>query len=414
MDYGEPLKRAIGIIAIAAFAQDPSETLERARVKMLSEVPSRPRYSCIETIARKYFSREVPSIPLPSCERLSADRKKGRTKFRLDATDRLRVEVAVTEGREIYSWTRPGSFSHSVEEILQFGPIGTGAFAVHLIDIFSNPSVRFRVLPEGDKILEYGFRVPIEASRLFVRAGGEWRPTGYNGSFTIDPTSMEMRRFKMESDELPSYTSLCEVSTENEYQGEKTLGLLLPSVSRSHDILRDSTETEQVTTFSDCHEAAASSSEGEPAADLALPEQTFELALSTPIDTASAAAGDMISAQLTEPIWQPKSLKVLVPGGSTVTGRIVHMEHRFYPENYFVVSMAFDRLQVDGMLFKIRVKSDGKTRGHTRYEPNSAGANPEWPMGTFTFPAKTSQYVIPAGFLSKWRNDCVRISQIVR
>jgi hypothetical protein len=371
---------------------------------MLSEVPSRPRYSCIETIDRKYFSRERPPIPLPSCERLSADRKTGRPKLRLDATDRLRVEVAVTQGREIYSWTRPGSFSYSVEEILQFGPIGTGAFAVHLIDLFSNPSVRFRVLPEGDKILKYGFRVPIEASRLFVRAGGEWRPTGYNGTFTIDPNSMEMRRFKMESDELPSDTSLCEVSTENEYQGEKTLGLLLPSVSRSHDILRDSTETEEVTTFSDCHEAAASSAEREPAADLALPEQTFELALSTPIDTASAAAGDIISAQLTEPIWKPKSLKVLVPGGATVTGRIVHLEHRFYPEDYFVVSMAFDRLHVDGMVFKIRTKSDRKRRipGGIRIEPDSLG-NPEWPMGTFTFPAMTSQYVIPAGFLSKWR-----------
>ena len=210
----------------------------------------------------------------------------------------------------------------------------------------------------------------------------------------------------MESDELPSDTSLCEVSIENEYQGEKTLGLLLPSVSRSHDILRDSTQTEQVTTFSDCHEAAVSSAEREAAADLALPEQIFELALSTPIDTASAAAGDIISAKLTEPIWQPKSLKVLVPGGSTVTGRIVHMEHRFYPENYFVVSMAFDRLQVDGMLFKIRIKSDGKTRKPGRtiwYEPNSAATNPEWPMGSFSFPTKKSQYVIPAGFLSKWR-----------
>jgi hypothetical protein len=406
MDHGQPLKRAIGFLAIAAFAQDPSEMLERARGKILSEVPSGPRYSCVETIDRKYFSREVPPIPLSSCERLSADRKKGRTRLRLDATDRLRVEVAVTEGREIYSWTRPGSFSYSVEEILQFGPIGTGAFAVHLIDIFSNPSVRFRVLPEGDKIPEYGFRVPIEASRLFVRAGGEWRPTGYSGSFTIDPNSLEVRRFKMESNELPSDTSLCEVSTENEYQGEKTLGLLLPSVSRSHDILRDSSETEEVTTFSDCHEATASSAEREPAPDLAPPEQSFELALSTPIDMASAAAGDIISAQLTEPIWQPKSLKVLVPRGSTVTGRIVHMEHRYYPENYFVVSMAFDRLQIDGMLFKLRVKSDGKIRTPGRtiwYEPNSAGANPEWPMGSFSFPTKKSRNVIPVGFLSKWR-----------
>ena len=146
MDYGESVKRAIGLIAIAAFAQDPFETLQRARDKMLAEIPTRPRYTCVETIDRSYFSRRSLLASPPSCERLSADRKAGRAKLRLDATDRLRVEVAVTQGTEIYSWTRPGSFSYSLEQILQFGPTGTGAFAAHLIDIFSNPSVRFQAL----------------------------------------------------------------------------------------------------------------------------------------------------------------------------------------------------------------------------------------------------------------------------
>jgi len=384
------VKRAIGLIAIAAFAQDPLETLQRARDKMLSEIPT--RYTCVETIDRSYFSRRSLLSSPPSCERLSADHKAGRTKLRLDATDRLRVEVAVTQGNEIYSWTRPASFSYSLEQVLQFGPTGTGAFAAHLIDIFSNPSVRFRTLEEGGENLEYAFRVPIEASHLLIKAGAQWRPSGYSGSFTIDPRSLEMRRFTMESDELPPETSLCEVSTTSEYQEEKTLGLLLPSVSRSHDILRDGTETDFVTTFSDCREAQPLPSARETAQDLALPEETFELALLTPIDPATAAAGDAISARLTEPILGPKSSEVLAPAGSTVTGRIVQMEHRRFPRGYFVVSMAFDRVQAGGKFFKLRIKSNG----------NRAATNPEWPMGTFFFPAKNSRYVIPAGFRSKW------------
>ena len=49
----------------------------------------------------------------------------------------------------------------------------------------------------------------------------------------------------MESEELPPQTKMCEVSTTNEFQGENTLGLLLPTVSRSHDIMRDTTETDR-------------------------------------------------------------------------------------------------------------------------------------------------------------------------
>ena len=217
MDYGESVKRAIGLIAMTALAQDPSAMLQKARDKMLAEIPNHPRIRCVETIDRSYFSRRSLLGSPASCERLSADRKQGRAKLRLDATDRLRVEVAVMQGTEIYSWTRPASFSSSVEQILQFGPTGTGAFAAHLLDIFSNLSVRFRTLEDSGGNLEYAFRVPIEASHFLIKAGTQWLPAGYSGSFAIEPRSLEIQRFAMESDELPPTTSLCEVSTTNEY-----------------------------------------------------------------------------------------------------------------------------------------------------------------------------------------------------
>jgi len=75
-----------------------------------------------------------------------------------------------------------------------------------------------------------------------------------------------------------------------------------------------------------------------------------------------------------------------------VTGRIVRMEHRLRPRNTFVVSLAFDKVEVEGKYFRLRIKSEG----------NRAATIPEWPMGAFSFPAGNSRYVIPAGFKSKW------------
>jgi len=125
-----------------AFAQDASRTLEQARDKILSQVTHLPKLVCVETIDRSYFSRPNPPDPPPSCEQIAIDRKKGRNRPKLDYTDRVRVAVTFTRDREIFSWTGSAPISYSVEDILNPGPIGTGAFAAHLIDIFGNPSVR--------------------------------------------------------------------------------------------------------------------------------------------------------------------------------------------------------------------------------------------------------------------------------
>src|SRR5580658_7132717 len=95
--------------------------------------------------------------------------------------------------------------------MLHPGPIGTGAFAGYLLHIFSGPSVRFRLLEERPDTVEYGFRVPVEASHYVVGAGAEWLATGYSGSVQIVPDSDSIGRFTMETNELPPPTSGCEI-----------------------------------------------------------------------------------------------------------------------------------------------------------------------------------------------------------
>jgi hypothetical protein len=162
--------------------------------------------------------------------------------------------------------------------------------------------------------------------------------------------------------------------------------------------MRDTTETDRVTTLSNCRESAASASRREPDAALVLPERIpFELALATPIHTVSAAAGDVISALLTRPLLGPSG-KVLAPIGATATGRIVRMEHHLGTRNNFLVSMAFDTLQVAGVELRLYARSDGKGEAMLRRQGHE-----DWPMGTFLFRGSNPRYVIPAGYKSEWR-----------
>jgi hypothetical protein len=134
-----------------------------------------------------------------------------------------------------------------------------GVLGAHLQTTFANPLVSFRLLDQNGGNLEFGFRVPVEASNYMIRVGTQWHEMGYDGSLTIDPASLKVNRLKIETDELQKETSICESSTTLEYPtgGE---GVLLPSTARTRDLDRDTGETEWVTRLSGCHEA----SEGVP------------------------------------------------------------------------------------------------------------------------------------------------------
>jgi hypothetical protein len=405
MGHGGPMKRAIWLLALGAFAQDPIDTLEKARDKILAAAPKLPKFVCTETIERSYYSRKNPPEDRLSCERILADGKKGTQKLKLDATDRLRVRVNEAQGREIYSWTGTAPYEHGVEDILQSGPIGSGVLAVHLLDIFSNPSVRFRLIGERLDTIEYGFRVPLEASRLVVGAHTEWLPTGYGGFIHIDKDSLGVRRFTFETDELPPETSMCEESTTLEFPSPPAPGSdwFVPSKSRSHDFMRDTTETDRVATLSDCHEAS-----GDPAPPTARtaapvpPNLKVSLVFNAPIDTDVAAAGDPISATVDEPVMA--GLRIVLHRGATATGRIVRMRRQWDPP-LFLISVAFETLEDNGASSPFYAKlihpAPATEKVVYRTMVLTGHGFKDWPQGQFGFPPR-AHLVIPAPFKSIW------------
>jgi Tfp pilus assembly protein PilP len=102
------------LLMIAALLQgqtnpDAAEVLTRARARISSTMKRLPKYACIQTIDRSYFS-QTSSYSRPTgeqnapCDQMSADKRKGNKPLELVATDRLRLDVAQGEGREIHSW----------------------------------------------------------------------------------------------------------------------------------------------------------------------------------------------------------------------------------------------------------------------------------------------------------------------
>jgi hypothetical protein len=389
-----------------AAAQDASRALEEARDKILSQVTHLPKYVCVETIDRSYFSRPNPPDPPPSCEQLAIDRKKGRNRPKLDYTDRVRVAVTFMRDREIFSWTGSEPASYSVEDILNPGPIGTGAFAAHLIDVFSNPSVRFRLLGEAPEMVEYGFQVPVEASHYSVGAGAEWLATGYSGSFRIERETQTIGRFTVETDELPRQTSLCEISSTLEF-GAATGGLT-PGKSTTHDVLRDTSETDSVTTISDCREMPATSPPPKLRADAPLqPGIVLSLVFNAPIDSGVAAAGDVISATVIEAYSaETKAVEISHLKDATVSGRIVRVEHwmgRLGEPAYFVISVAFDTLQVNGVVSPFYAKCFGRPKGVSRPITRGIAGHGvrDW-SGSFMFTTRAPHFVVEMPFYTKW------------
>jgi hypothetical protein len=391
-------------LAQAGFAAEPNEILHQALAKLQATLQNFPKYMCIETVERQYFG--------PAAKQ--------------ELVDRLRLEVTVAGGREIYSWPGATRFdSRDVADIIRQGPIATGSFATHLLAVFDSPGVEFRFLTQqssgGQTLLNYRFHIPREASRYHVRAGAAWQPVGYDGTFWLDADSLELQRLTFQSDERPPGTSITALDGDLQYRRVSTAGfdILLPRESQLRIAFASARQTNNITTFSDCRVYQAESAlvfEGDapvdqrPARVLRVPMGLpvglpVTLALTAPIDSQFAAAGDQVSARVVHAVHKPGSGEVLIPEGTTVLGRLTRVEHHLLPTAYFLVAISFNRLQFEGGLapFAAHAEQNESLARELGVSPAGQGGGfGFWDVGTFLFPSSRSRLVIPAGFASKW------------
>jgi hypothetical protein len=341
----------------------------RLRDEVLAHGARIPNYTCVETIQRDRYE-PTTGRSNQSCDTLLARRKQFNfpLRIRLETTDRLRLDVALTTDREIYSWAGAARFEEGeIDELVPTGAMGTGPFAAHILALFQSQDPKF--VFEGDTtlarrtVLEYSFVVPREESHYRVKAGKEWVVTGYTGTLLIDPKTADLVKLTVRTDELPPASGDCETESALEY-GTVQLGgddYLLPKLTHQKFIGRDGSESENTITFASCREYHAESqlkfggrvetteaSRGSTPSALDLPPGLpVTLEVTAAIDGTQAAAGDRIEGRLAKPIRDAHQ-KTLVPEGTKVQGRLTRVEMRHSTPPEFTIALRWESLEING------------------------------------------------------------------
>src|SRR5262249_13706419 len=106
---------ALALVTIAAAAaaedEDPVEILMRLRDQVMTHAGRIPNHTCVETIRRERYQSGSSALQR-SCDSILSFRRMNNFDSTLKwlSTDRLRLDVAFTGEREIYSWAGASKF----------------------------------------------------------------------------------------------------------------------------------------------------------------------------------------------------------------------------------------------------------------------------------------------------------------
>jgi hypothetical protein len=416
---------------------DPSELLLRVRETVLHTVDRLPRYMCTQTVDRSQYEPDR-TVFVKDCEDLERSRDTSWKLLRT-TTDRLRLDVGVAARREIYSWVGENQFGNrSLFEIVTEGSMSTGYFKGFLELVFRSDNADFSYAGEttegGRKLMEYRYRVPLEASHYVFRSDGRAVTTAYEGIVLADPETAEPVRLTVRTSHLPSETGVCEATTTMNYSRFRLNGsdFLLPSETRLHINELNGVEMENRTVYSRCHEFLGESTlkfeappdapaqkATAPRAETAIPAGLrFSLALAEDIHVATAAAGEMVKAVLTTDL-RDQAKKVVVRKRTPVLCRILRIRRRYYgkalgtlvPVHRVELLLRLENFALPGGYRPVFAKLDtgfpdasGRRRGTLRNRPvelgplNAIGQN-QW---FARFGGVGDDYVIMSGLASDW------------
>ena len=421
-------------MAVALAAQAPTDApgrLARAR-EILSERNQRlPDYTCLQTVDRRYFRPRHKRDQAAPCD---PGRPRNPNSLALESTDRLRLDLKVSQGEEIGSWPGSQFAPRSIFDLAGGGAYGTGMLGALISDTFVKGGATYRYSGEqtsaGTHLSAYRYQVPATSSHYQVKTGSGWAPAAFGGTFWIDSDSAQLKRLTAQSQGLPPGSGACEVSTDVDYQQVRagTGAFLLPQQSSMHIVMQDGNQTEFTAVYSGCREYRGeatirfdeSPAEG-PAIAAAAPAApipvglSLSLVLAEPIDTDTAAAGDLVKAKVRQPVRAVKSKTVLVPAGAAVEVRILQMQHWLSDTPRFVIALLPEKVEVAGVWRPVYAKAVrqqslevGDVQHGTMVSRSGenvvilppVGQSPQ--ISAFQFPTDKNRYLVAAGYATDW------------
>ncbi len=343
---------------------EASELFHKVRTKVLEEVSHVPRYTCVQTINRSQYRPQYGTRPA-NCRDIIAARKQLASLGYLVSRDRVRLDVAIMDGAETFSWAGARRFETShVDELVTSGTTGSGEFVSFLISIFG---------PDNNAISRlrptvFAYNIPAEKSHYRYRTTGPERTAGYYGTFTVDASTAELKRLTVETDDFPPEESACSVKDTMDYHHVKIGNgeFLLPEVATMDVLYNSGVESVNQTRYSDCREyagettihfedetAPAPSDAPPPTRKVAEPPRAlpsglhFRIGLTSPIHSETAAAGDAITGVVLRDV-KDRKLGVVARKDDVVHGRILQIEQRMFPLPHWTLAIRFDGLDHGG------------------------------------------------------------------
>jgi len=427
----------LGITGVVlGFIEDsPAQVLfTSVRQRILDNIARVPRYTCVETINRDMHRPWSASRPA-KCSDIIAAHSKLNTPRTLTWHDRLRLDVAVGNNSEMFSWAGASSFeTGAMDELASNGATGSGAFSSFLASIFGNDADQFRYMGEHDtpfgRLATFDYAVPQARSHYNTRMGdGQDHIIGYHGSFYVIPATGTIRRLEVIADQFPGGEA-CRVVDTMDYKTVKIGSgeFILPEVSTMDVLYSTGDEARNETTFSGCREYVGESTirfddpddpndKASPAAAAraalkALPPKThIRVKIDPPINSESAAAGDPITGVVEHEVKEKG--QVIVRTTDRLHGRLLRLEQQMVPTPKWTVSIRFDSIERDGVIEPVHFKptDDGdRTPTPMGYGGRRGSISPQQPpvtikrpdgAGVFTM-AVTGNLVLDQKFHSEW------------
>ena len=124
-----------------------------------------PNYTCVQTVERRYFKPKRKRAAQSACDQDNSPRPED---LALQATDRLRLDLKVSQGDEIGTWAGSQFDSRSIFELVGGGPYGTGMLGALISDTFIEGGALYHYTGEentnGTRLSAYSYQVPAAAS----------------------------------------------------------------------------------------------------------------------------------------------------------------------------------------------------------------------------------------------------------
>jgi hypothetical protein len=375
------------------------EVFNRARDNVARQLSAVSNYTCVLTVHRTlYFEPGRGNAGCAVADRLAN---------KLFMQDRLRLDVAVSEGNEIFSWHGGSKFSSAgVSELVKSGPISSGSFVGYLHNILFTPGVAIHLnRDQSDRktyVFEYSVPLKSSAYQIHGRKGSFLVP--YHGSFAVHTDTFNLQSLSVNTSDIPRRAEVCTADTEIAYQNVDIAGksLLIPKSFALHVLDANTIDTVSNSEYTDCREFRGESTvrfdfddspQGQsdaPVHDQPLPAgMRMHVRLLTPIDDHNSFTGDPVQGVLLQPLVL-KNRRITIPKGAIVSGVLSRLELRYQPTREYIVAIHWDRLAAGPNTYLLNANAVRQYPNGRRFGPGYSGRSEtgnDSPEGTFILPS---------------------------